>query len=315
VDLGPLHPIVVHFAIALLVTGVLFRLASLLGTHLLKGRLAFMGPAACVLLLAGTAAAYMAVESGEAASGDAEAIPGVEPLVDEHADWAGWTLRLFAVVVALEGAGLVLVRWGKAAPALLASGGLGLAGLYLVYETGEHGGALVFSHAGGVGTRTRDPRDIGRLLRAGLYQQAVQDRGAGRSADAARLVELLASRFPADLDVQLLLAESQLEDHKDPAAATATLSRLQIPKGEPRLRLRHGILLADALVGSGHPDAARATLQNLKSDFADDGQLKERLRRLEATPATSGAASSPAPSPAPTASPVPEPSAAPEKNR
>ena len=295
-DTAALHPVVVHFAIALLVVGVLFRIASLVGTSFLGARLAFAGPAACVLLLAGTAAVYVAVRSGHAASDAAEAIPGVEPVVHEHEDWAEWTYRLFVVVSMLEVAGLVLVRWGKATPALLASGALGLGGLYVVYETGEHGAEVVYSYAGGVGTRSRDPRDVNRLLLAGLYHQAMQDRGAGKPADAARLVELLAARFPGDLGVQLLLAESQLEDHKDPAAATATLSRLSIPKDEPRLRLRHGILLSDALVESGHPDAAKASLQNLKSDFADSGRLKERLRRLE---------SAPAPSPVPTASPVP----------
>ena len=320
-DSGQLHPVVVHFAIALLVAGVLFRVASLGGTSFLGGRLAFAGPAACILLLAGTAAVYVAVQSGHAASDEAEAIPGVEPVVHEHEDWAEWTYRLFVVVSMLEVAGVVLARWGKATPALLASGALGLGGLYLVYETGEHGGEVVYSYAGGVGTRSRDPRDVNHLFLAGLYGQAMQDRGAGKPADAARLIELLAARFPGDLEVQLLLAESQLEDHKDPAAATATLSRLQVPKDEPRLRLRHGILLSDALVSSGHPDAAKATLHNLKSDFGDSGQLKERLRRLESSPAPT-TAPSPAPSPAPTTSPLPEhptvtatPPAEAEKNR
>ena len=274
--------------------GVLFRLASIVGTSLLKGRLAFAGPAACVLLLLGTAAVYLAVESGEAASGDAESIPGVALRVEEHEDWAEWTYRLFVVVSGLEIAGLVLRRWGKATPALLASSALGLGGLYLVYETGEHGGAVVFSYAGGVGTRSGDPRDVGHLLLAGLYQQALLDRGAGKAAEAARLIELAAARFPGDLEVQLLLAESQLEDHKDAAAATATLSRLQIPKDESGLRLRHGILLADALIESGHPDAAKATLQNLKAEFADDERIKQRMKKLE---------SPPVPSPAPSAVP------------
>ena len=303
-DLAPLHPIVVHFAIALLVAGVLFRLAWIVGTSLLKGRLAFAGPAACVLLLLGTAAVYVAVESGEAASGDAESIPGVASRVEEHEDWAKWTYRLFVVVSGLEVAGLVLHRWGKAAPALLASGALGMGGLYLVYETGEHGGAVVFSYAGGVGTRSGDPRDVSHLLLAGLYQQALQDRAAGKPEGAARLIELAAARFPGDLEVQLLLAESQLEDHKDAAAATATLSRLSIPKDEGRLRLRHGILLADALVESGHPDAAKASLQNLKAEFAEDDRIKQRLRRLESPPPP-GLAPSAVPSLAPTATPLP----------
>ena len=302
-DTAALHPVVVHFAIALLVAGVLFRLASLVGSSLLGGRLTFAGPAACVLLLASTVAVYAAFQTGQAASDAAEAIPGVEPVVHEHEDWAEWTYRLAVLVGMLEVAGLVLARWGKATPALVASGALGLVALYVVYETGEHGGAVVYSYAGGVGTRSRDPRDVNRLLVAGLYHQAMQDRGAGKPESAGQLIELLAARFPGDLAVQLLLAESQLQDHKDPAAATATLSRLSIPKDERRLRLRHGILLSDALVESGHPDAARASLQNLKSDFADSGSLKERLRRLE---------SAPAPSPAPTLSPVPLASPLPE---
>lgn len=309
-DLAPLHPIVVHFAIGLLVAGVLFRLASLAGEHLLGGRLAFSGPAACVLLLAGTAAAFGALQSGEAAEGAAEDIPGAHDAVEDHQDWAKRTFWLFAAVAALEAGGLVLQRFGKAGPALAASGLLGVGGLYLLYETGEHGGKVVYSHAGGVGTRTGDPKDVGRLLLAGLYQQAVLDRSEGRGGDAAALIETAAVRFPGDLEVQLLLAESQLEDRKDAALATTTLSRLQIPREEARLRLRHGILLVDAILASGHVEAAKATLQNVRSEFPDSGLVTERLRRIAqaaSTPAGSSPAVTPAESPSP-AEPVLSPS-------
>jgi uncharacterized membrane protein len=312
-DLGPYHPIVVHFAIAFLVAGVLFRLASLGGRHLLPGRLQFAGPAACTLLLAGLAAAYVAYESGLSASADAESIPGAEAAVEAHEDWAEWTFKLFVAVAVLEVLGLVLGRFGKDQPVLLASGALGLVGLFFVYETGEHGGEVVYSYAGGVGTRSRDPEDVSRLLLAGLYQQAIVDRAEGKSADAARLVEFAASRFPGNLEVQLLLAESQLADGQDAAAATATLGRLQIPQQESRLRLRHGILLVDALVAAGHDDAARAALASVKSEFPEDGQVKERVRRLERAPAASptsprtspGAAASPGAPGSPSASPTP----------
>ena len=43
--MGAFHPQVVHFAIALLIVGVLFRIVSLLG------RPAWVGPAAAALLL------------------------------------------------------------------------------------------------------------------------------------------------------------------------------------------------------------------------------------------------------------------------
>ena len=156
------------------------------------------------------------------------------------------------------------------------------------------------------------PRDVGHLLLAGLYQQALLDRGAGKPADAARLIELAAARFPGDLEVQLLLAESQLEDHKDAAAATATLSRLQIPKDEGGLRLRHGILLADALVESGHPDAAKASLQNLKAEFAEDERIQQRLRRLESPPPPSPAPSAVPPAGDPASPPPATPPATPQ---
>jgi uncharacterized membrane protein len=305
-DLGPQHPIVVHFAIALVVAGVLFRLAWLLGRFVLGGRLAFTGPAACLLLLAGTLATYVAVESGESASGPVDDIPGTHEAVEEHEDWAEWTFRLFVVVSILEAAALVLKPFDKAAPALAASGLLGLVGLYFVFETGEHGGQVVYSHAGGVGTRTGNPRDVERLLLAGLYNQSRVDRGAGRSQDSARLIELAASRWPQDLEVQLLLAESQLLDGKDAALATTTLSRLQIPKEERRLRLRHGILLADALAASGHADAALAALQGMKAQFPDDGAVKERMRKLAAAAASPSAAVPPL-SLAPLSSPSPSP--------
>jgi uncharacterized membrane protein len=306
-ELGPLHPIVVHFVIGFLVAGVLFRLAFLAGAFLLKGRLAFAGPPACALLLLGAAAAYVAVESGESASADAEAIPGAEAAVEAHEEWAHWTFRVFVVVAIVEAVGLALRRWDKALPALAASGALGLLGLYVLYETGEHGGTVVYSHAGGVGTRTGDPKDVSRLLLAGLYQHSVLDRSRGRPEEAARLLELAAARFPADLEIQLLLAQSQLEDRKDPAAATATLSRLQIPREERRLRLRHGILLVDALQATGQRDAATAALRNVKSEFPESGEVKERLRRLEKAPEPSPPSPSAAPSESPDA-PSPSPS-------
>jgi len=309
-ELAPLHPIQVHFVIAFLVAGVLLRLLFLLGHFAFKGRLSFAGPAACGLLLAGTLAAWAAVTSGEAASGDAEAIPGAEAAVEEHEEWAHWTFRAFVVVSILEVLALGLKRLDKATPALAASGLVGLAGLFLVYETGEHGGQIVYAHAGGVGTRSGDPKDVTRLLVAGVYQQSLLDRSQGRPEDAARLVEFLAARLPADLEVQLLLAQSQLEDRQDPGAATATLGRLSVPKEDRSLRLRHGVLLVDALIAAGQPDAARAALQSLRSEFPDHVLVQDRLRRLEA-PSSPKASPSPTPSGSPTANPGASPSPTP----
>ena len=306
-NLGPLHPIHVHFAIAFLVAGVLFRVAWLGGHFLLRGRLAFASPAACALLVAGTLAVAAAVQSGKSASGDAEAIPGAHEAVEEHEDWAEWTYRLFVVVSLLEVIGLVLKRYEKAGPVLAVSGAVGLGGLFLVYETAEHGGKVVYGHAGGVGTRSGDPKDVTRLFVAGLYQQSVLDRREGRPEEAARLVDFLAARFPDDVEIQLLQAQSQLEDRKDPAAATATPEPAGVPKGDGSLRQRHGLLLVDALVASGQVDAAKAALQHARSEFPDSGAVKERLRRLEALPPVTAPPVTVPPAPASSAPPSPSP--------
>ncbi|HEY6546652.1 MAG TPA: DUF2231 domain-containing protein [Vicinamibacteria bacterium] len=279
-ELAPLHPIVVHFAIAFLMAGVLFRLAWLAGALLRTQRLAFAGSGACVLLLLGTLAAFVSVRSGESARGDAEGVPGAELAVREHADWAGWTLRLFTAVAVLEAAALWLARFGKATPALIASGVLGIGGLFLVYETGDHGGKLVYSHAGGVGTRSGDLKDVGRLLLAGLYQQSVVDRAEGRPEEAARLLELAAARFPGDVEVQLLLAESQLEDLKDAGRALSILERTEVPRAQAGLRLRHGVLMVDALLASGRAEQARAELARLDVEFPENGLVRVRKQRL-----------------------------------
>jgi hypothetical protein len=155
-----------------------------------------------------------------------------------------------------------------------------------------------------VGTRTGDPQDVSRLFLAGVYQQSLLDRIEGRPEEAARLVELLGARFPGDLEVQLLRAESQLVDAKDPAAATVTLGRLVVPKAEPRLRLRHGLLLVDALIEAGQADAARAALQNVGAEFPQSAQVKERASRLQALPSPPPPTTAPAPL-LPEASPAP----------
>ena len=70
-SLAATHPIVVHFAIALLIAGAVFRWLSL------TGRVSFASPAAASLLLVGTVAAVLAVKSGTDAHGPVERIPGV----------------------------------------------------------------------------------------------------------------------------------------------------------------------------------------------------------------------------------------------
>jgi hypothetical protein len=118
---------------------------------------------------------------------------------------------------------------------------------------------------------------VGRLLVAGVYNQAQADRKAGRPGEAAALVSAIAPRFASDPSVQVMAAESALLDRKDPAAALDILGRTAVPPDNARLRIRQGLLMADALEAAGRPDAARATLQQLASAFPENGRIKQRL--------------------------------------
>jgi uncharacterized membrane protein len=273
-NIGYYHPVIVHFAVAFLIAGVLFRLLSL------TGRAKFAGPAASVLLLAGTLSAVAAVRSGDDAHGPAERVPGARAAVVEHEELGERARNVFLAVALLEILALVLARKGKERFALAASGVVGLVGLFFLYEAAEHGGELVYSYAGGVGVRTGAEEDVSRLLLAGIYHQAQIDRKNGRPEEAARLVELASERHPDDVEVQLLAAESLILDRKDPSAALEALAR--IATDEARLEIRKGMLEADAFLASGNREEARARLLALASEFPDNARVKRRLEDLAA---------------------------------
>lgn len=279
--MGALHPQVVHFAIALLVVGVLFRAVSWLG------RPAFVGPAATALLTLGTLAAVVAAYTGDAAHGPVEQMPGLRPAVEDHEFWGGWARNIFLIVLVAEVVALALRNSPKARYALLTSTAVSVLGLGALYEAGEHGGELVYTYAGGVGTRSGNPQDVGHLLRAGLYQQAIADRTAGRADGAAALLDLAAQRFPDDVEVQLARAESLLLDRKNTTAALDALRSIMPPADNRAVRIRHGMLTADALVAAGQREGAIATLQQLLAAVPSP-RVQQRLDTLKAGDSSSG---------------------------
>jgi len=275
VSLASLHPQIVHFVIALLFAGVLFRCTAV------TGRTAFTGPAAAVLLLVGTLGAVLAVKSGTDAHGPVERVPGARAAVMEHEEWGERTRNIFLVVAALEIAALIpaVQRWRKSVHG--ASAVVGLAGAFSLYETGEHGGELVYAYAGGVGIRSGNPDDVDRLLVAGLYHQAMLDRKAGRTAEAAELISQLAQRHPEDTSARLLVIESLIVDKKNGKAALAALAPFPAAPGSRFLRLRVGLLRADAFVAAGMPDSAKAILEVMAREFTNNRAVEERRAKLE----------------------------------
>jgi len=275
VSLAPLHPQIVHFAIALLFMGVLLRGVSL------TGKVAFTGPAALVLLLVGTVGAVLAVQSGTAAHGPVERVPGARAAVMEHEEWGQRTRNIFLIVAALELVALVprVSRWRKGM--LTASGVVGLMGAVSLYEAAEHGGDLVYGYAGGVGVRSGDPADVARLLVAGLYQQAMLDRRQGKPAESAQLIAQLAQRYPDDTSIRLLAVESLIVDRQDGKAALAALKWFPLTLESRFLRFRVGLLRADAFAAAGMPDSAKATLQAMAGEFSNNRAVEDRMAKLK----------------------------------
>jgi uncharacterized membrane protein len=276
--MGAFHPQVVHFAIALVCVGVLFRIVAL------AGRPAFLSPAAATLILLGTVAVAAAVQTGEDAHGPVEQMPGVRPAVEEHEDWAARTHNIVIALATIELVALVAGRTRYARysrPAYLLSSLVGLGALFGLYETAEHGGRIVYAYAGGIGTRSGDAADVQRLHLAALYQQGMAARRAGQAATAAAYFTEAADRFRTDVDTQLAAAESHLVDRMDAAAALDRLRSVTPPADNRAQRIRHGMLLADALERSGQRDAAVASLQQLNAAFPNVARIEQRLAQLQ----------------------------------
>lgn len=269
------HPQFVHFAVALLAVGVVFRIVSLAGWP------AFVGPAALTLLAAGTLAAALSAQSGTAAHGPVERVPGARAAVQEHEEWGIRTRNVFYGVMGIEAIGLAFWRSPRRRMVYAASSVVGLAGLFCLYEAGAHGGTLVYSYAGGVGIRSGNPGDVERLLLAGLYNEAQTERKAGRVHEAAALLAMAGERHPNDPEVQLVAAESLLLDRKDARAAIEKLKNIMPPQDNRALRIRHGMLTADALLAAGQREGAAAVVQGLVTEYPDVPRLKQRLDSLK----------------------------------
>lgn len=276
-DIGYYHPSIVHFAVALLIIGAIFRWISL------TGRAAFTGPAASVLLLAGTLAAILAVQSGIDAHGPPERIPGARQAVVDHEDAGIWVRNVFLAVAVLELLALFTRRRNLniARGALWASAIVCVFGVAALYKAGNLGADVVYRYAGGVGTRHGDTADVNRLYLAGLYQKAQQARAQRDSAAAAQLFGELSRQYPNDTTVRFLFIESLIRDRRDARGALRALADLQVPSGDRRLRLRHGFLKVDAFVAGGRTDSARATLEQMARDYPDVQRVKDRLAELK----------------------------------
>lgn len=147
--LASFHPKVVHFAIALLLTYVLFEFLYLI----LKKD--FLNKSATLILFLGVLGALASLLTGNQAYHYAEnlfdnySVKIPLGLIDEHEEYATITLYWFLGILVIRfllNIKNIFKGWIQIIVFVLA-----LVGVYWVYETGEHGGELVYKH--GVGTK------------------------------------------------------------------------------------------------------------------------------------------------------------------
>lgn len=147
------HPMFVHFPIALLFTSALLDLLA----YSLPGRLRpLLRDVGSVLAIVGALSAVVTYLTGRAAA-QTVLLPGMaHALVNAHWQWAFWTVCYFAAL-ALVRVGLLVAgsAIGRKATAVLAVSGL--IGLGLLFETADRGAELVYEHGVGVGVIPNAP--------------------------------------------------------------------------------------------------------------------------------------------------------------
>lgn len=94
-----LHPLIIHFPIALL---IVVPILILIGAFSAKRGKAFL-VSALILMAIGTAATFIAVSTGEAAGELAERVANVEPVLESHEELAETTRTVFSVLTAVFG--------------------------------------------------------------------------------------------------------------------------------------------------------------------------------------------------------------------
>ena len=189
------HPMLVHFPIALLCAAVVLDVVALL--YRKKEGLRLGAVIVYVLGAVGAVASYL---TGKDAADMFLLSGAANTALTDHADWGTATMWFFVIYAVVRVGVLWWDREGKTAiwaPLLL----IGAGGLFLVYETAEHGAEMVFRHGVGVQavieleTKAQQQQaelDRSRALAAG---PVVEENGSWRWTPGEYAAESLAESF------------------------------------------------------------------------------------------------------------------------
>lgn len=149
-----LHPTIVHFPIALLLTSIIFDIVSVL-----RPRPTFQ-ELALYLLILGVVGAIAAGVSGDRAGEAVAHLPALRPAVEQHADFATGTIWLFILLLLarlyllIKGRFVSGLRTAYLVISLIAGG--------LLATTSYLGGRLVYEHGVGVRPAVEQTSPVGK---------------------------------------------------------------------------------------------------------------------------------------------------------
>ncbi len=149
-ELHLLHPMAVHFPIALLSAGLAAAVFEAW-----RGKPAWLAEAASWLLWLGTASAWAAVGLGRLAERTAEHVPLAWEMLAHHEELAYWTAGSFTVLSVWKAWQFYgRAKAGRAARVALLAGWAAAVGL--LFYTAQHGGELVFTYGMGVASEEEE---------------------------------------------------------------------------------------------------------------------------------------------------------------
>lgn len=154
-DLSHIHPMIVHFPIALLIVGFLFDVVGLITKK------EFFEKAGFYLMILGSVGVLAAYLSGENAGSGIEEAGALKTALENHEDAA----FLAAILVSISFVFRVVIVYMKKYTGIIkyAATFLFLLAVLAIARTGYYGGELVYKHAAGVelnlgfGTETETP--------------------------------------------------------------------------------------------------------------------------------------------------------------
>lgn len=149
-----IHPFIVHFPIAILIIAVLSDL-----TALLLKKHSWLAKTSNLLYTIGTAFAVIAFISGRIAVDNVFIPADANTAVNAHSDWALRTTVYFTIFLIIR-LGIVFkisrLKNSFKIPLFLA----GAVGMFLLFETAEHGGKLVYEQGIGIKAVTNLTKEI-----------------------------------------------------------------------------------------------------------------------------------------------------------